>query len=232
MIKSNLIAVAPLANGFAVTFPFELKESFKAAFKTSKWNADDKYWPVGVRSKKRLDQWIELVAPVLEEMEEDSADLLAGDDLRLVQIEIENTRSTLFKARTARLDTAASAEELSGAQDVLEKLKAEFDEEKDRIRTAQSETSRLLGEVCDLNKISFAHSAMKSAHGQRGTKSREAFNDAKGVMIEQVGQLQKAGFYSAGLSALADMKFNRPDRDIPNDVTYNDLFMINPVNND
>lgn len=54
-----LINISKIENGFAIKFPFDLKDNFRSNFKSAKWNAAEKQWEVGSRSGKKLDISIE-----------------------------------------------------------------------------------------------------------------------------------------------------------------------------
>ena len=68
-----MIEIKKKGNGFAIKFPFALKDAFRASFKSAKWNPDEKQWEVGTDGEARLRQWAEAAREAAE-------DIAAGDE--------------------------------------------------------------------------------------------------------------------------------------------------------
>jgi hypothetical protein len=45
------IEIIKLENGWAVKFPYDLKDDFRRLFKSAKWNSEQKRWELGKNSR-------------------------------------------------------------------------------------------------------------------------------------------------------------------------------------
>jgi hypothetical protein len=82
--------------GFAIHFPFALKDSFRKVFPSAKWNLALKRWEMGPRSEKRLRQWAAEVSPVVTE-------LASLDEKELTEKEIAEINEQVKKIRAENL---------------------------------------------------------------------------------------------------------------------------------
>ena len=219
------IKVEKIEKGFAVFFPFDLKDNFKSVFKSAKWNPSRRCWEVGPRSGKKLDQWVAMAGAAAAEIEEAEAAELDAKQLESLEEEIAAIRTAVARQRS-EAKTAASAEKLALAKDELARAKADLEAEKQATLEQIRKSEQLLAQVCDVDAIHEAHSEMKRCAGKVGSRYREAFNDACSVMKEQNNKLKAIGFRSVGLNELYYMNFNRFDRDKPGDVTRGDILNI------
>ena len=219
-----MITTEKTSNGFAVKFPFELKDNFKSVFKSAKWNPETRAWIVGVRSEAKLKQWIEAVSPAAQDIEEAEAEALTAREVSALETQIANIRADIARERKAKLIYGNVAVALAAAKENLAKATAALALEKLEKTAKAAKANELLGQVCDLDAIQEARRTLIQNHGKVGSKHREAFNDACSAIKEQQNKLNAIGFQSTGLATLYQCNFNRPDRDNPRAVSDSDIF--------
>ena len=207
------IRVKEIASGYACYFPIELKESFKSTFKSAKWDSVERCWKVGPRSKKRLDQWVELALPAAQELAEVDVAELTEHEIAEVTRELTELRVQIVRAEEKRVSYERTIVALVAAKDELAKAKARLEASKREAFEKGQEARQLLANVCDLNVIAEAQHVMQSHQGKSTTQSREAFKEAQRTIRRESERLLEAGFISQGLLRLTDASFNRPDRD-------------------
>ena len=110
--------ITKTSSGFSAKFAFELKDAFKAAFPSAKWDSDERCWKVGVRSEKRLIQFAEEIKAAEMAIEEADAVEIAGE--KLVEI-----RDMITKSRKS----AEAASEAVGGLAAVKTLTAELNSE-------------------------------------------------------------------------------------------------------
>lgn len=225
------IEIKEIETGFAIRFPYQLKDNFKSVFKSAKWNPDARRWEVGPRSGKRLQQWVALAESAAQELAEAEVAELSASELAEVEAAIANIRSATAQQR-AKAQTAASAEQLALARDKLAQAKADLESSKQATLEQINKSTALLEQVCDVDAIHEVHAILKRCKGRVGVKYREPFNNACTVMSEQQEKLHAIGFHSVGLNTLYYLNFNRPDRDDPYNVDMSDILNIVPWSDD
>ena len=95
------IGIEELEGGrLGVSFPFDLKDSFKNTFPSAKWNPVDKQWTVGKRVRKRLDQWVEINSDTAKEM--NRADIFLRLERALSIVEEKANEGYLYAKMTDR----------------------------------------------------------------------------------------------------------------------------------
>lgn len=218
--SASAIATTTTATGFAIKFPFALKEAFREAFPSAKWNSIAKQWEVGPRSGKRLEQWVAAVADV-------AAEIVAADERELTEREIDKLLVNLQDVRTAIAAKVKRIEALGDAKaryaDALaqlaankERLAAVKAQAVDAEQAAEREANAVyaqLGEVIDWRVIDTAMIEMARWHQKVGQTAHSKFDEAQALIIEQRKLLREAGFGTSGLDWLAGANFNRADRD-------------------
>lgn len=91
--NENFSAIEITKNGkkaFLAKIPYDLKNEFRSAFKSAKWQAEEKAWLLGSRSGKRLIDWLEIALPKYDEFlkEKEKQDALQ-ESLELEESEIK-----------------------------------------------------------------------------------------------------------------------------------------------
>jgi DNA repair exonuclease SbcCD ATPase subunit len=215
------ITVSKLATGgYGVVFPIVLKDNFKAHFKSARWNRDCRRWEVGVRSKAKLDQWIDEVqgSGVIEAAEAAEAAEMAEDDLRELRRQIaalkdqaEERTARLAKLRETKEGREKLLAELATAKAELERASAEVQAEADKVKAREAEIDEILSTVIDMNDMRQAAGEMARAIGS----DRAVFNRAMRRVDAAREDLAKAGYELTALEILSSANYNRPDRDDP-----------------
>lgn len=227
-------------NGWAVAIPVAsefLRESFKKTFKTGKWDSENKLWCVGIRSKKRLEQWVETMNAegVIEaETELREAELSVSELEKIVHDAVEYRASIVTKAESARAQAnnlrndikllEKETEEQRRSKEVLASLKEEVAAAKEGVETAKAArdtefeaNKATLSQFIDIFELSDAHDDMIT-YGHRGHKGNNVvvYRQAQKLMSDAEESLKRAGLRCDAISELAVDKFNRAkvdDRD-------------------
>ncbi|MFK4751453.1 hypothetical protein [Oceanobacter antarcticus] len=225
------IKIEKISNGFACYFPFELKDSFKAIFKSAKWNASARRWEVGSRSGKRLEQWAELAEPAAKEIEDAEEAELNAKELAEIEAEIAKFRIARAKLQQTKSSYENTIEALGAAKTELAEAKKVLQAEIKEVKQRGEEARKLLANVCDMGKIELARETLIKHHGSVGSNAREVFKDAQAIVKDQIDKLASAGFKSSGLNILYWANFNRPDRDRVK-ITNAEMYDIKKIEDD
>lgn len=228
--RTVTIIKTKIEKGFTVKFPFELKDAFRAVFKSAKWNACEKVWIVGPRSEKRLDQWIaECQATSVDfeaVKEENDALLISQRELECLKnmLAVVQSRSESLKKQNDEM--ANSAQVLAGLKIELEAAQLELEEQTKVTESLQLNLKSQFEKVCDLDVILEAQEDMQRAYNKTGSVHRSRFNEAQRIIGVQRDNLENIGLDSWGMMQLACMSFNRPDRDKPGSISLSDILLI------
>ncbi len=79
------IIVSETEKGYSISLPFELKNNFRANFKSATWNVAKKTWDIGFYAKDRLEQWVSTAQAHLPT----DADIQDYDQRKMLQAEID-----------------------------------------------------------------------------------------------------------------------------------------------
>ncbi len=202
---------------YLVDLPYELNESFKETFKSAKWRRDVRRWQVGSRSKEKLEAWIAASSQAAARIEESKA----LDD------QIANAEETLNSAREAARRIEAEIGTLEEKRARLAEIRGKIAEvrahnaenrarlEADKAETAreQEEIEETIFSIIDRDEYQRALSQIRRNFGGAGRVEHDAFDAARQVMRGLFNRLKEKGICSRNLAYLADMNFNRPDRD-------------------
>lgn len=223
------ISTAKIATGFAVIFPFALKDHFKKMFPTAKWNSNQKQWEVGVRSEKRLTQWILEAQPAADAVEE-------AQHAELTEMEIAKVRQELLAFKTV-IDIARGQEgDFKQLQEVLQGERAKIADVKSKVAAAQvaaaaekAKVLAFLSGIIDLELVTEQKGIMARNHTPSNPSRKKKFQNAQTIVEEQYELLKSAGFKSRGLYALVNSNVNRPDRDDVSRVTEEMILNISKI---
>ena len=217
------VTVTPIAGGFAIRPPYALKDQFREAFPSAKWNPAEKRWEVGPRSGKRLEQWVEVMRPLMD------ADA-AAERAEFDTVELERLREYAERLRreieAARGDAAHAAEvaaALKHERERVDALKAELSAAKQEAANLAAQVKEALDGAIDMSAVREAHREMCRWYGCVGADAHEHWDAAQGVIRAAEAALEGLGIASKGISKLARLNLNRPDRDRPNLVFESDI---------
>ena len=217
------VTVTPIAGGFAIRPPYALKDQFREAFPSAKWNPAEKRWEVGPRSGKRLEQWAKAVQPLADaiatadQVEYSQAELdRLNEQIRRSRREIEIRRGNVEKAAAVAAALAQAKQEIAALQE--EAAQARQEEEAARLQIE----AQIAG-VLDMSAIEAAQTEMRQQYNRVGAVARQKWEKAREVFLGAEETLERLGLVSVGISQLAHLNFNRPDRDDPREVTSCEL---------
>ena len=196
----------------AVQFPFELKDQFKKAFPSAKWDRFNKAWKVGPRTKQRLLDWaneaLEAAGAIEEKKRVDAEARIVGKELEAIREELRSLSESNRVTKDSLEVLARQKDELAEARERKAQLQAEVKENR------QSVTERIEA-VIDQEAVNEAESTMARYHRQVGNPARDLFHKAQETIREAKGQLEAAGLRLQAIDYLGGANFNRPDRDHP-----------------
>lgn len=205
------IEVKEIETGYAVKFPFELKDNFKSVFKTAKWNPIAKQWEVGKRFYKKLVEWTEAAQGFDAELEKSKEIEEAEADLFAAKAQIQTLKDTIVARRKSAEQVKALFDELQQARSEIDELKAEVQHEEAEALKTRSQLQKFLDGVIDFKAINDAKAQMVKLH--RSVGNRHLFDEQQNIIRAERDKLRKVGFESLGLNNLCRVNYNRPDRD-------------------
>lgn len=232
--------VKEISNGFAIQFPFELKDSFKEAFPSAKWNSAGKQWEVGVRSGNRLKQWAESIESNLESLIEAKRELeereLSVKEVRSINDEISSIEQEIIK-KTNLLDSlpalhqqaVAAKKLLLAKKDKLDEVKAAIESKSQLLKEERQRVNDLLSEIIDISEIKSDAHVMAKNMKLLDQVNKKSFHDAQGRIAEHSNRLREAGFALDAIDFLVSSNKNRPDRDNPEFITDDMWYRLREV---
>lgn len=216
------IEIKTTGAGATVAFPFELKDAFRNAFPSAKWNAAAKVWTVGTRSITRLNDWADKIraSGILAELEVNEELELSNREIDRLSVEIAKVRDML-KAAQATTDAAAAARARAVQLSVeLEGMKAELayaTKMKIEAEAAATEAERSVAEVvatvASETEITMIRNGMVADARRPSPSTREAFVKKRARMAEILSELNRAGLTSAVVRRSAAADWNRTTHD-------------------
>lgn len=205
--------ITKIESGFAIKFPFALKDGFRAAFPSAKWDSVNKQWTVGSKSLARLEAWVEAMSAAAGVVE-------VSDELAFTEKEIASLKeqaALILKDAGAAADMAA---QLKAAKELLKASQKEVDAAVAAKDAAVAEKASekaafvaLLESVIDLDAVRKAMRVMAANHVPSVVVKKAAFEEARKIVKEQEEALEAAGFTCEAISRMARANVNRPDRD-------------------
>ncbi len=164
--------------------------------------------------------WVSRIpAELKEELEEIGAELHAAELNRLAD---EAAAEASAKAQAA----AAQAIQVAAVAPALEKAAAIVAKAAVVKMEADALTDSLTAGVIDYPAICRAQQKMARAAAKVGSAAKADYRAAKAEIERVYDALTVAGLRSAGISALINMNFNRPDRDRPLSVGREQIFSL------
>lgn len=228
--------IIAIPTGFAIQFPFALKDAFRTTFPNAKWNATAKQWEVGPRSGKRLEQWVEASTSAAQAVEELDQQLLHANEL-------EQLRNELSKIERETREAIAQREQVIASRNTIANVAAEIEAAKDKLNEARralidakaseaAEKGRinaLLEGVIDMAAIRHDAGTMARNMIPSNRQAKEKFESARMSIREQRDLLVEAGWRCSAIEKLATANVNRPDRDHPKHVLDEDWYSLWPA---
>lgn len=228
--------ITTIPTGFAIEFPFALKDVFRSAFPSSKWNAGAKRWEVGSRSGKRLEQWVveaQGAANAAEELDQKSFEEKELENLRTDLAKIEETTKRQISRHADSVERAEAmakvSAEIKAATEKLNAVRADVKAaEKAEVDEKQSIDDLLTG-VIDIRGIKAHADIMARNMIPSNRQAKERFEEANCFIRKQREALVAAGWRCTAIEKLATANVNRPDRDHPRNVLDSDWYELRAV---
>lgn len=211
------ISITKTQDGFDVKIPFELKDNFKKAFPSAKWNAQDKVWFVGVRSGKRAEAWVQEWAQKAQEVVETAKEL---KEVEATEKEYQEALRELDKLKQELQERIQRHRALDVMLADINELQAQIVEttkalraEKSAVAEKEAEVRNVIENLIDEQAIEQAKATMSRLQGKMTSANRRMFEQAQDVINGERANLKRAGLGSHGLDDLWRINWNRPDRD-------------------
>lgn len=208
------ITITKTETGFDVALPFELKDSFKKAIPSAKWNATKKVWQIGVRSGKKAQVWADeaqSVADVIAEVAEREATQAEFDEALLELEAIKKEYQAVLSRHEKLSDILVN---INSTKEKIKKVAQNLQDEKDALAKKTEKIKEQLSQIIDLNAIHGAKTTMAKLQGKMTSANRREFEQAQALVNKEREKLKQAGLGSHGLDDLWYVNWNRPDRDL------------------
>lgn len=226
-----MITVTKIESGFAVQFPFELKDNFKSTFRSAKWHPADKTWRVGPRSKKRLDQWVAAASGAAEAIAEAEESELTQSEISRLDQELASIRDAAIRRREKAAVYTDAERQLQAVRQKIADAQAEAAVQSAALRKQADAAAQSLADAgVSVQSIAARVAEMQRWHRVKKSFAREKFETAQQAIWDAEQQLRKFGLSSAGLCAYWYVRYNRPDADIIEDIDFNSIFELSEHN--
>ncbi|AQU89238.1 hypothetical protein B0W47_16800 (plasmid) [Komagataeibacter nataicola] len=216
-----MITFKEVEKGYLVKVPYEIKDDFKAIFKTAKWSAGDTAWFVGPRSLKKLERFQEETKDALAEIE---AKQVLEEEAELTQKEIDGVLKSLECISNNFEDLKTSIAKKKELLETLNAKRAEIESVKENFEAAQKENENLnkqieekIKGIIDVNDLETAIRKMVwSVKQGKSRDNRSYFEEAQEVFKDASNKLEEINMKSKMIDDIASANFNRSsygDRD-------------------
>lgn len=209
-------------SGAATKFPYELKDSFRAAFPKAKWNKSAKQWEVGSRSATRLQQWLAEIDNSRIE-----ADLATRDAVLMIETEIaslaraiSSVRGDIKKAYDGKRDADDYRARAEALRAELEAAKAELQMARDAQAAAKAAAEAVAADI----DARVSHIATRAQIESLRTKMRKNwvpkayarphFDAAQDELLAILHALREVGVECDAARKAVNVNFNRKVRDL------------------
>ncbi|MFM2319006.1 MAG: hypothetical protein RLZZ215_1627 [Pseudomonadota bacterium] len=227
-------------SGFLVKVPFDLKDAFKAVFKTAKWDSTTKAWQVGVRAEKKIQQFIvdtraqqaEIEALEAAQAEQDALnyDLKAlHAELTKFQADMDAKRQALQDAKALQSQLEESKKALSATQAELAEVAKEVATEHTKAKSQKEDIKAMLTGIIDLDRVFELKRTLENNHVPNDRSKKSRFEAAQQELKKMIAALAEAGIKSHGISAMYQANINRPDRDSVRNISNDRVYLITKV---
>ncbi len=216
------IELTKLDRGAALKFPYQMKDQFRKAFPSAKWNAAEKQWEVGPRSIKRLQQWIDEVnssgvVDEIAEREEREMNERELEELRRtiddINYDIEKQKDELFRLEDTRAAIAKAKAELEEKRDDLADIRKQRDAAAASVEAARREVHEIVADVVDIEEIESARREMRKTMKVAKSWASAQYSDAASSLRDIRDRLEEAGIKCEAINAALRANKNRADRD-------------------
>ncbi|MBW0157609.1 hypothetical protein [Sedimentimonas flavescens] len=205
-----------------ISFPFELKDEFRAAFPRAKWNTETKEWSVAKAAAKRLEQWADTVkaSGALEALELAEIAELSEADVRRLQAALNEMKHRITQQRDLEAVARAAKSRADEIREHLSAMSLELQKAADAraiaaaaADAANQEIITELSAVADIEEIEGLRRGMRSDWRAAKAVNRERFEEKQRRLREIRSQLETVEIGSRALDLAIAANFNRPDRD-------------------
>lgn len=227
-------------NGYLVFVPHDLKDAFKAVFKTTKFNSEEKAWEVGSRSLKKIEQFIadtaEHIAAINAQYAAEEEQDALNYDSHALQRELDKLQEASNKAKSdlknvaelqAQLEQSRAAIKLSTQE--LEKVTQELQIEQAKALVQKTEIKELLASIVDVNRVIALKSVLENNHDPKNKIKKERFEQAQKEIKAMKDALEESGLKSIGINQMYYANINRPDRDSVRNIPDSAIYQITRV---
>lgn len=222
-------AIEVCNNGRAIRFPYALKDQFRNAFPSAKWNPGQKKWEVGPRTVSRLATWA-------SEMLEAANALKVKDDVDFTEAELAKVRAAIAQLGVRSSETEKASNDLRRLHLALEASRSDFKRASETAAAAsakRAEQEERINEIIfgllDKYEIDRAIKSMSWNMKPADCARKKLFREAQAVIVEAKELLSSAGWRCKALDFLAEANVNRPDRDHPMYVTKQDWLNLKKI---
>lgn len=222
--------------GFSVKFPYDLKDEFRSAFKTSKWDPKNKVWKVGPRSLKKLKHFEKITEDFLSQIDlQDELDLKdkeVSEILMKLEIKNETLKQNIksledsIEIRTKQLENLKSLnEDIENSEEYRDLVKKNQNIENAYL-AEKEKTKNLLNSLIDMDLIIEYKRKMSSNMCANDTRKKAIFRETVLLVDREKEKLEELGYTSEGINFLSYSNVNRPDRDHPKFCTEEMIYNI------
>lgn len=224
------IAIIKTEKGFEVTLPYALKDSFKQAIPSAKWNPAKKCWEIGPRSGKKAEAWAEQAQSVAELNDEVAEIESTEKEFQAALRELENIKKRLSQKKEQNKSLDVMLADIESVKAQVEQAKQELAAEATEVAEKEMAVQEVVEKLIDVAEVQSAIAKMAQLQGKFSSKNRKLFEDAQDVINEARSAMKRAGLGSHGLDELWKINWNRPDRDKVADCSS--IFDIYQIEND
>lgn len=213
---------------FTIQFPYELKDEFRSAFKSAKWNPRGKHWVVGPRSGKRLAQWIDVVAEDYEKYAKEKAEQealeaeadLQEEHIKALQLRLHQLNQSLAKKEFLEGKAKTNKEIIDALNSKIEAVGVRQDEVDTEIENTRNENRMILSTAVNLAEVESLTESIVSvlgtvSEGQLISKyNKSKLDDLQFDLKRYIDELEEMGIEIKYLNECYSANGNRPDRDL------------------
>jgi chromosome segregation ATPase len=228
IFESDTIRLVEDSGVISCYFPIALKDNFREALPSAKWDKYANCWKVTTRVRTRVLSWakaVEEAAQLAKQIEEVE---LQEEDYKKLEKFVEELRATLERKKNDYAKAIIETDNIKRLKEEAEQIKKLLEAEEEKILAAEeiraqakkalaqerAKIDGILSKIIDLDKLKgVVFATFAKYHNAVGATARSMFDRAQSEYFDAQEQLAKAGYRLAAIDYLCDANFNRPDRD-------------------
>lgn len=206
------IAMRKTSAGAEVEIPYALKDKFRGEFPSARWNKGMKCWEVGVRSVKRLEQFITTIQPLIDAEREKETVEMTEAEIDALKINVDLTLSQIKAELDRHKPLVELRDHLMSMREGLRQAAITLGEKQAETKAMEASIDEMVSHITTRQDITKIIRSMQTNWLPK-QYARKNWDGYCADLIEIRDELAKIGVQCPAINAALSASFNRKDRD-------------------